>query len=145
MDDSMLLAPLATNRANNPSARGVVSKLHRDYRKSTVVSERVYMALQRGSTMARSTLEVNDLLDFVTQIPALKVYSTHLRRSLCEQATLVHFEQGQRICTQGDFADAFYVILTGAVQVFREPEGGRADDDADAAADADADLSLIHI
>ena len=73
--------------------------------------------------MARSTLEVNDLLDFVTQIPALKVYSSHLRRSLCEQATLVHFEQGQRVCTQGDYADAFYVILTGAVQVYKEAEG----------------------
>ena len=80
------------------------------------------MALQRGPALVRSTLEVDDLMLFVSQVHPLKLLSAPVRRSLCEQACLVRFNVGERVCTQGDFADAFYVILTGSIQVFREPD-----------------------
>ena len=57
--------------------------------------------------LTRSTLEVEDLLNFIGQVHPLKLYSSHMRRSLCEQATLVTFKAGQKICQQGEQADAF--------------------------------------
>lgn len=122
MDDAALIAPLAGSRR---TVAKVSSKLHRDVRKSTVVSERVYMALQRHGV--RSKLEVEDLLNFVTQIHPLKLMTLYVRRSLCEQASLVTFAQGERICKQGDVADSFYVILTGAVQVYKEDPNAKED------------------
>ena len=117
MDYRKLVAPLG-HGSKHSGGRESRSKMNKSSRTSTVVSERVYMALQRGLT--RSTLEVEDLMNFIGQVHPIKLFSSHVRKSLCEQATLVTFKPGEKICTQGDFADAFYVILTGAVQVYKE-------------------------
>ena len=63
MDDSALFAPLAVTR---PDANKSVRRLRSNNETSTVVSERVYMALQRG--VVRSTLEIDDLMLFVSQV-----------------------------------------------------------------------------
>ena len=124
LDDPELVLPM---RVPSQFTKGTESglrtrKLRRENRTSTVVSERVYLALQRGPSLVRSTLEVEDLMLFVAQVHPLKLLSPQVQRALCEQACLVRFGEGERVCNQGDVADAFYVILTGSIQVFHERE-----------------------
>ena len=97
MDVSALVAPLVLPSTVEPSARRPRPP-RRENRTSTIVSERVYAALQRG--LVRSTLEVEDLMLFVSQVHPLKLMSGYVRRALCEQAQLVHFAPGEVVCKQ---------------------------------------------
>ena len=85
---------------------------------SQVVTERVFQTLARqGGHKARSTLEVDELMQFVSQVHPLKQLGERVRRALCELATSRVVESGQVICRRGDYADTFFVILSGSVQV----------------------------
>ena len=89
-----------------------------DSRKSTVVSDRVFIALQRGG-VGRSSLEVEDLMAFASQVHPLKLFSSHVKRSLCEQAQLVAYQHGDAVCAEGESARTFHVILSGSVEAYR--------------------------
>ena len=44
--------------------------------------------------------------------------SDRMRRSLCQVASYCSLQPGQTVCRQGEAADAFYVLISGSVQVF---------------------------
>lgn len=87
MDDSSLLKPMSFARQGDTSPIRAQRKVRRDQQRSnsTVVTERVHMALSRGAGLVRSTLEVDDLMLFVSQVHPLKLLSIPVRRALCEQ------------------------------------------------------------
>ena len=107
------------------SARPAGSTARRESTKSSISrqatsesTDRVVMMLQRKiGGKARSALEVDELMAFVTQVMPLKMLSERVRRALCEQASSRSYEPGQVICRRGEEADTFFVILSGSVQV----------------------------
>ena len=82
MDDSELLKPLIVRGPGSEAPRSLrKAGKKREARASTMVSERVYVALQRGGAV-RSTLEVEDLMLFVSQVHPLKLFGSFVRRTL---------------------------------------------------------------
>ena len=126
MDDSELLKPLIVRGPGSEAPRSLrKAGKKREARASTMVSERVYVALQRGGAV-RSTLEVEDLMLFVSQVHPLKLFGSFVRRTLCEQAQLVQFQTGDVICTEGERCDTYFVILSGSAEVYRTDPSLRA-------------------
>ena len=65
-------------------------------------------------------MEVDALVEFVSQVMPLKMLSYRACRALCEHATSRTFEPGQLICRKGEASDAFFVIISGSVQMFSD-------------------------
>ena len=85
---------------------------------SQAVNDRIFQALARqGGHKTRSTLEVDELMQFVSQVQPLKMLGERVRRALCELATSRTYESGQMVCRHGEHADTFFIILSGSVQV----------------------------
>ena len=107
-------APLLIKRA----IAAPIAALQARQRKSSAVPMRVFMALQR-SGLGRSTFDVEDLAVFACAVHPLKLFSSQMRRSLCQQAQLVTYQPGQVLCAQGEPTRVFHVVLSGAVEAYR--------------------------
>ena len=87
---------------------------------SQAVNDRIFQTLARqGGHKTRSSLEVDELMQFVSQVQPLKMLGERVRRALCELAISRNYESGQMICRHGEHADTFFIILSGSVQVQR--------------------------
>jgi len=89
------------------------------------VSDRVFQTLTRAESDAkRTTMEVDELMLFASRVQPLSQLSEHVRRTLCELATSRSVDAGEVVCRLGEHADAFYVILSGSIQVYLDAEDG---------------------